>query len=116
MADLMDLVNRLAAETISYRRMALEAANAEADYKRARGKRLLVARAAGCSMAAADAEVEGDDECAALLTRRLTTAAVADSQREVLRSLREHIGAVRTEIVNHRTADELTARGWDGSA
>lgn len=116
MSDLQSMVNRLASETMAYRDLAVAAAAAEADYKRARGKLLLKAKAAGNSMAAAEAVVEGDDECADLLMARLTSAAIADSQKEMLRSLRATIDAEQTQRADLRAADVAMARGYGGAA
>lgn len=116
MSELIDLTNRLAAETLAFRKLAAEAAVAEATYKREWAKRFLMSREEAKTNDERKAVVDSDEHVAQLAMTRLTSAAVADSQKEVLRSLREHIGAVRTEMANHRVGDELHARGYGGAA
>lgn len=109
--SLDDLVNRLALETLAFRRLSTEAAEAEAAYKREWAKRFLLSREEAKTNDERKAVTDADEQVADLATKRLTSAALADSQKEVLRSLREHIGAVRTQMADMRVADDLHARG-----
>lgn len=115
MSKLDDLTNRLAREAIAYRSLAEHAAVAEADYKRERGKAFLVARTEGGSVADADARVDSNPVVADLHMRRLTTAAVLDSQKELIRSLRDAINAEQTSRADMRAADVAMARGFGGA-
>lgn len=110
MTGLDELVNRLALETLAFRKLASEAAEADATYKREWAKRFLRSREEAKTNDERKAVTDSDDTVADLAMRKLTTSALADSQKEVLRSLREHIGAVRTQMADMRVADDLHAR------
>lgn len=87
------------------------AAIAEADYKSARARRVLRARADGArSVAEAETIADADDVIADLLMRRLTTAAITDASKQRIVSLRERIGAQRSYLVDQRAADQLHAQ------
>lgn len=98
-------------ETVQrYAGEASVAAEAEADYKRNRAKRIMKARHGGArSVAEAETIADADDIVADLLMRRLTTAAVADASKQRIVSLRERIGALRSWVADQRAADTLHA-------
>lgn len=114
MSDLNSLVSKLAAETIALRKLLLEAAVAEAEHKAERAKAMLRHKAEGHTVAMAEAAAEA--ACADLYMRRLTTAAVADSQKEMIRSLRASVDAEQTVRADLRAADVAMARGYGGAA
>lgn len=96
---------------------AREAAEAEAAHKTARAKRVLRARADGVrSISEAEFIAEADDNVADLYMRRLTTAAVAESFRQRINSLRERINVGRSLYATQREADRLHAHNAGGSA
>lgn len=108
--ELSDLSMRTAAE---YAVHARHAAEAEADHKRLRAKRILNARAAGeKSIAAAEVVAEADDEVSTAYLRRLTTAAVADADRETMRTFRSSLEALRTAAASAR--DGVVGPGMSG--
>lgn len=109
MNDLNELVNRLAAETLALRPMLLKAAAAESAHKNARAQAMLVAKAEGSTVAMAEAKADAD--CGDLFTARLTTAAIADSQKELVRSLRTGVEAERTFRADLRAADVAMTHG-----
>lgn len=110
--DLDALVNQLAAATLALRGLLLDAAKAEAEYRGELAKATLVAKAEGHTVAIAEATAAS--ECADLLLARLTTAAVAKSQEEMIRSLRARIDAAQTVRADMRAADVAMARGHGG--
>ena len=105
------LTQQLDVVVVLYREQAVAAAKAEAEHKSARAKRILRARHEGDarSMAEAECVAEADDAIADLFSRRLITAAIADSTKQKILSLREQIGWERTQMANQRAADSLHA-------
>jgi hypothetical protein len=102
------------ATVADYSLHAREAAEAEADHKRLRAKRILLAKSNGETKAQAAAEViaEADDEVAAAYHRRLVSAAMADVDRESLRSIRTNQEALRTAAASAR--DGVVGPGMSG--
>lgn len=109
----MSLTEQMATVVALYRQEAVAAAEAEADHKRARAKRFLKAmhgpNPEAKSAAMAENIAEADDEVADLLSRRLIAAAIADSTRQKLMSLREEIATARSEAVTARELDKFHA-------
>jgi hypothetical protein len=92
----MEATNRYAAE-------AQDAARAEADYKRLKAKRVLIAKATGVrGIAEAEYTADADDEVATAYMERLTKAAQADATRERLRSIRTNQEVLRTAAASNR--------------
>lgn len=91
----------------AYGPLLTAAAVAEADYRTARAKAVLVAKATRerCSVAEAETVADADDHIAGLLMTRLTTRALADSHIEKLRQLRSQIDALRSYTASERAAD-----------
>lgn len=89
----------------AYHNLATEAAEREATHKALRAQRALLAKASGARVSVQVAEwtAEADPEVAEAYMLRLTSAAVADSCREALRSIRTNQEALRTAIASLRT-------------
>jgi superfamily II DNA or RNA helicase len=103
------LTAQLAAVVAMYHDQAIEAAKAEAEHKRVRAKRFLRALHddEAKSAAMADNVAEADDLVAELYSKRLIAAAIADSTKQKLMSLREEIGMERTRLATEREMDRL---------
>lgn len=96
-----------------YADAAQASAVAEADHKRLRARRILLARAEGeRSTAAAEVVAEADDEVSSAYLLRLTAAAHTDAVREALRSIRENQNALRTAAASAR--DGVAGPGFSG--
>lgn len=116
----LERLNDLSMERVAeFRHQAVQAAEAEARHKSERAKRVLRAQAGskiaqGKSMSVAQAEVvaEADDEVATLYMKRLTSAAIAESTREAMRSIRSNQEALRTAAASAR--DSVTGPGYNG--
>ena len=94
---------------------AVAAASAEANHKRLRARRILLAKAEGeRSTAGAEVVAEADETVANAYHDRLVTAAVADATRESMRSIRENQNALRTAAASAR--DGVVGPGWQGRA
>lgn len=101
MERLADLSTEMVA---TYKGQAVEAAEAEALHKAARAKRILTAKANGVSsVALAEVTAEADDLVAEAYQDRLVKAAIADSTREALRTIRTNQDALRTAAASHRS-------------
>lgn len=109
--DLDTLIVRLAEATREYGRLAQEAAVADSTYKRERAKRFLLARDEARTVDERHAICDADDTVADLAMTRAITAALAESQKERIRSIRENIGAVRTQMADARFMDDEHAKG-----
>lgn len=92
-----------------YRDELADKAQADADYRRERAKRILRARADGEASSAAQAETvaDADDTIADLRLRYLITEGIAASTKEKLASLRERIGWGRSLYATQREQDKL---------
>jgi hypothetical protein len=83
--------------------MAVTAAEAEATHKAMRAKRTLMAKANGVrSISEAELTAEADPDVSQAYLQRLTSAALADSCREAMRSIRTNQEALRTMAASHR--------------
>ena len=109
-----ELARRLATATTDLGPLLTAAATAEAAYKTERAKAVLRARVDAKSMSEAETVADADDRVSELLMARLTTAALADSQKELIRSLRAHMDAEQTNRADQRAADMAHARGLGG--
>lgn len=103
-----------------FKAQAVEAAEAEATHKAMRAKRILAAQAAGhvgtgakVSVAQAEVIAEADDEVSAAYLARLSAAAIAESTREAMRSIRSNQEALRTAAASAR--DSVAGPGYGGS-
>jgi hypothetical protein len=86
-----------------YETMAVTAAEAEATHKAMRAKRTLMAKANGVrSISEAELTAEADPDVSQAYLQRLTSAALADSCREAMRSIRTNQEALRTMAASHR--------------
>jgi superfamily II DNA or RNA helicase len=103
------LTAQLAAVVAMYHDQAIEAAKAEAEHKRVRAKRFLRALhdEEAKSAAMADNVAEADDMVADLYSKRLIAAAIADSTKQKILSLREEIGMARSQMANEREMDRI---------
>lgn len=110
------LVNRLASEAVAYKSLAVRAGECEAEHKKERAKSFLRARAEGGTVGDAEAKSEADPVVSDLYAKRLSAAAVADSQKELIRSLRAAIDAEQTNRADMRAADVAAARGFGGAS
>lgn len=110
----MERLNDLSLEKVQdYARQAVTAAEAEATHKALRAKRVLLAKANGVrSISEAEFTAEADDEVAQAYLERLTSAAIAESIREALRSIRTNQDGLRTAAASHR--DQISGPGWSG--
>lgn len=110
----MERLNDLSLEKVQdYGHQAVQAAEAEAMHKALRAKRVLMAKANGVrSIAEAEYTAESDDDVAQAYLERLTTAAIADSTKEALRSIRTNQDGLRTAAASHR--DQISGPGWSG--
>jgi hypothetical protein len=106
------LTDQLAAVVAIYHDQAIKAAEAEAEHKKWRAKRFLEAMHSGEAKSAvmADNIAEADDRVADLYSKRLIAAAVADSTKQKILSLREEIGFERSLMADRRAADEAHMR------
>jgi predicted chitinase len=102
----------LAAVVAMYHDQAIAAAEAEAEHKKYRAKRFLKALHDEEAKSAVMAEniAEADDTVADLYSKRLITAAIADSTKQKIMSLKEEIGYERSLMADRRVADEMHAR------
>lgn len=103
------LTAQLSVVVAMYRDQAVKAAEAEAEHKKHRAKRKLAAIHSGeaKSDAAAETIAEADDRIADLYSQRLITAAIADSTKQKILSLREEIGMARSQMANEREMDRI---------
>lgn len=87
-----------------YASQAVAAAEAEAIHKATRAKRVLLAKAREGVRSIQEAQyvAEADEEVAQAYMDRLTTAAVADSTREAMRTMRTNQEALRTMAASYR--------------
>jgi hypothetical protein len=92
-----------------YARILEEAAHAEADYKRARGRFIVTARFEDpkASVAFIDAQVDADDDLAGLLRQRLVTQSAAEAAKARLQQLREQVANGRTAVATERESDRI---------
>ena len=102
-------------ETASFRQIAIDSAEADANYKRESAKFKLRAHAEAEGKpptgAYLDMLAEGDDEIAELYRERMVKAAVLDSATKRLQQLRERVATGRTYVASEREADRVHAEG-----
>lgn len=100
----LERLNDLSLDKVSeYEDAAKQAAYAEAEHKALRAKRVLLAKANGIrSIAEAEYTAEADDDVATAYQHRLVSAAVADSIREAMRSIRSNQESLRTMAASRR--------------
>lgn len=112
--ELAAACNALDEAVVEYDAHAQQAAEAEATYRSERAKHVLTARADGArSIAEAETKADADDDVARLLLDRLSTAALADANKQRILSLREKIGALRSYLADARAADQIHATRRD---
>lgn len=99
-----------------YQGIALDAAQAEADYRREHAVCKLRAMAEGASAAKADAVADADDVVSASCLGYKSAAALCDAAGKKLIQLREQIAVGRSVLVGEREADKLAAAGTSGGA
>lgn len=93
-----------------YAEAATKRATAEAEYKAAKAKRILQARADGeKSIAAAQTVAEADDHIKKLHLDYLIADGMTDALTKGMIALRERIGYGRSLMANEREADKLLA-------
>lgn len=111
----MERLNSMSMQLVSdFGIQAPEAAQAEATHKALRAKRVLQAKASGIrGINECEYVAEADDDVAAAYWDRLTKAAVLESTREALRSIRTNQDALRTAAASAR--DGATGPGWKGN-
>ena len=114
----MERLADLSMETVAdYAVHSGDAARAEAGYKSLRARKVLRYRAESTSsrpsMAEAEMTADADEEVAAAYLLRLTTAAVLETDREALRSIRVNQDALRTAAASAR--DGVIGPGMSGA-
>ena len=93
-----------------YAEQSVKRAHAEAEYKAAKAKRVLRARADGeKSIAAAQTVAEADDLIKDLHLKFLIADGMTDALTKGMIALRERIGYGRSLMANEREADKLLA-------
>lgn len=93
-----------------YATQATKRATAEAEYKAAKAKRILQARADGeKSISAAQTVAEADDHIKDLHLAYLIADGMTDALTKGMIALRERIGYGRSLMANEREADKLLA-------
>lgn len=118
LAELERLSDLSMATVAEYAVQAQDAARAEAEHKRLRATAILQfqARARGqstrVSVAQAEVEAEADGGVSYAYLLRLTTAAAAETSREVLRSIRTNQESMRTAAASAR--DGVVGPGMSG--
>jgi len=111
------LCRDLEMKTREYDQLAQARANAEVDYKSARARRILRARAEGSkSIAEAETIAAADPALETLWRQSLIADAMVDAAQKSIWALRERIGYGRSLIATERAADLLQAGGYGGSA
>jgi len=113
----MERLADLSMETVAdYAVHSGDAARAEAAYKSLKARKTLRFKAESTSsrpsIAEAELAADADDEVAAAYLLRLTTQAVADTDREALRSIRVNQDALRTAAASAR--DGVIGPGMSG--
>ena len=104
------LCRELDSAVVLYSSHLQDAAEAEAEHKKHRAKRVLKARSDGeKSITAAETVAEADDFIADLYLKRLTTAAVAESTKQRIASLKERIQSGRSLMADQREQDRQHA-------
>lgn len=105
---------QLHAKANEYQTQAVARAHAEAEYKAAKAKRILRARADGeKSIAAAQTVAEADDAIKDLHLKYLIADGMTDALTKGMIALRERIGYGRSLMANEREADKLLATSRD---
>lgn len=99
-----------------YQDIALDAAQAESDYRRERAVCKLRAMSGGASAAKADAIADADDIVSRSCLQYKTSAALCDAAGKKLAQLREQIAVGRTVLVGERELDRLHSQGVGGAA
>lgn len=94
-----------------YRALAIDAAQAESDYRRVKAQTMLRATLDGASAAKAEIIADADDKVADACTEYKVSAAVADSTRAKLAQLREQVAVGRSVMVAEREQDKIHAQG-----
>lgn len=107
----------LAGKPHEYQRLARAAAVAEAEYKAARARRRLSARATGEARSAAAAEdiADADEDVASMYLTRLTTEAEAEACKMAMYALRARLSFGQTLIGVEKSADQqhaMTSPTW----
>lgn len=97
--------------TVAYGEASKDRAVAEAEYKTARAKRKLRARADGEAKSISEAEMiaDADEFIADLHQKYLIAEALADSLGKSIAALRERIGYGRSLMATEREVDRLLA-------
>lgn len=99
-----------------FRPLAEEAAEAEAEYRRLKGRFVTVRAAAGDSISKAEYAADADDEVAAACMRYKMGAAIAEAAKHRLNQLRTQVEVGRSVAVHEREVDKLESQGLMGSA
>lgn len=117
LAEMERLADLSMATVADYSVHSTDAARAEAGYKSLRARKVLHYRARSTSsrpsMAEAEVHADADDEVSDAYLLRLTTQALADADREALRSIRVNQDALRTAAASAR--DGVIGPGFGGA-
>lgn len=100
----------------AYEQIALDAATAEAEYRRVHATVKLRAIHEGASAAKADAMADADPDVAGQCLAFKSCAAVVDAAGKKLAQLRAQLDYGRTKLASERAADQIHAAGFDGAA
>lgn len=116
-AQLSELCRQLDVKVVEYAEIARRRADAEADYRAAKARRVLTARAGGAKSATeAETIATADPSIEALHREHLVTDAMADAAQKAIYSLRTRIETGRSFMASERAADTLHAQGLGGAA
>lgn len=105
-----------ATKTNEYQGIALDAAQAEAEYRRIHAVTKLKAISDGASAAKADAVADADEVVAAACWQHKSAAALCDAAGKKLIQLREQSAVGRTVLVGERELDKLHSQGIGGQS
>lgn len=116
-AQVAELCRHLDVKTQEYAEIAQRRAEAEAEYKAAKARRVLSARAEGAkSVAEAETIATADPTIAALHREHLIADGIADACQKSIWALRTRIEVGRSFISTERAADLLHAQGAGGAS
>ncbi len=100
----------------AYETVRVDAAKAEAEYRRIHAEAMLRAMAEGSSAAKSEAIANADAVVADSCWKYKVTDAVADAARAKLSQLRSQLEYGRTVVASERAADQIHASGTGGAA
>lgn len=116
-ATVADLCRQLDVKTHEYGEIAAQRAVAEAEYKAAKARRVLTARAEGArSIAEAETIATADTGIAVLHREHLIADAMADAAQKSIYALRTRIEVGRSFLATERAGDLLHGQAAGGQS